>query len=501
MSSPIRVCLVVEGCYPYVTGGVAAWVQRLMASFVGECTFSVVALTAGRKEPEDRKYKFPENVVAFDSIDLFDLEALRAAPPMRCRDGEARRLFRTFLDFLHGAGERDPAPHEIDLVRAILRGHREGFFKHLLLTETGFEFLTEFYRETFEKHGFLKFYYNLRNILLVFARCSLLFDRLPDADLYHSPAAGFGGLLATLKTLVDGKPSVITEHGVYAQERSIELANSEWLDEMYLRQMWIAFFNHLTRFEYRTVSRLITLSHGNRLLQVEFGAPDAKVEIIPNGIDLARFAPCRAPRLVEKPYKIGIVARVDPIKDVKTFLGAVAVIHSIMPEIHAYVVGPIEEEFRTYYEECRELARMLGIEGIVTFTGRADVAEWYRRFDVLLLTSMKEAMPLAVMEAMACGIPVVATNVGSCLELLSGSNAFVCNINDHGRAGLVATVMDAQDIAMKTVRILRHPELAREMGACGIRRIENFYREEHVASRYREIYRELAGRGSGATPA
>lgn len=487
------VCFIVEGSYPYVTGGVAAWAQRLIATFRGEAEFHVVALTAGPKDDEDLKYKLPDNVASFTSLDLFDTKPMKRAKPADLDDASVRRAYRTLLDLLFEADRRDMAPHERELVREILTVHGEGFFKHLLLTETGFEFLTEMNRRTFEKYGFLKYYYNFRNIYLVFVRCLLLYRDLPEADIYHSPSAGFGGMLACLKSAVDGKPSVITEHGIYVQERTIELSNSEWLDEPYMRRMWIDFFHQLTRFEYRTVTRLLTLSHGNRLLQAEYGCPDERIEIIPNGIDLARFTPCRTPRMTGKPYKIGIVARVDPIKDVKTFLGAVAVVKSIVPEIRAYVIGPIEPEFRIYYEECRDLVRMLGIEAEVTFTGRADVTEYYRMLDVLLLTSVKEAMPLAVMEAMACGLPVVATNVGSCQELLTGSSAYVCNLDDSGQAGLVATVMDAQDIAMKTVRLLRNPELARAYGENGVRRIEKYYREEQVTERYRKIYHELGG--------
>lgn len=486
------ICLVVEGSYPFVTGGVAAWAQRLIVSFRGGCRFHVVALTAGPKDDDDIKYKLPDNVASFRSLDLFDVKPMREARPCTMAPDAARRAMRTILELLFEAGRRDMAAHERELARHILLTLREGFFKHLLLTEDGFRLLVEIHERTFPRHGFLKFYYNLRNILLVFARCLLLYRDLPEADIYHSPSAGFGGLLVCLKSALDGKPSLITEHGIYVQERSIELANSEWLDEPYLRHMWIDFFHGMTAFEYRTATRLVTLSQGNRMLQEEYGAPAERLEIIPNGIDIPRFLPCRAPRLQEKPYKIGIVARVDPIKDVKTFLGAIAVVKSVIPEIRAYVIGPIEPEFRVYYEECRVLVEMLGIADVVEFTGRADVTAYYRMLDVLLLTSVKEAMPLAVMEAMASGLPVVATRVGCCEELLTGGDATMCNLDDHGVAGLLATVMDPQDIAMKTARILRNPELAASMAEAGIRRIEKHYREEQVTARYRQIYRELA---------
>jgi len=122
----------------------------------------------------------------------------------------------------------------------------------------------------------------------------------------------------------------------------------------------------------------------------------------------------------------------------------------------------------------------------LTFTGRADVLDYYRNMDLLLLTSIKEAMPLVVMEAMACGIPVVATSVGSCRELLYGLD------DDIGQAGIVARIMDAEGIADAAMRILRNPDLANTFARNGIRRIERFYREELIIEQYQNIYREAA---------
>jgi glycosyltransferase involved in cell wall biosynthesis len=184
---------------------------------------------------------------------------------------------------------------------------------------------------------------------------------------------------------------------------------------------------------------------------------------------------------------------VDDVKDIKTFIQVTAIIKQALPDVRALAVGPTDEQPR-YFQECKDLARMIGLEGTLTFTGPADVIPYYREMDVLLLTSIKEAMPLAVMEAMASGLPVVATDVGACRELLLGMG------DGLGEAGAVRRVMDAEGIAEAALTVLRDEAVADRMGESGIRRIENQYREDLVLERYRDLYRELVherGRSAG----
>jgi glycosyltransferase involved in cell wall biosynthesis len=181
---------------------------------------------------------------------------------------------------------------------------------------------------------------------------------------------------------------------------------------------------------------------------------------------------------------VGFVGRVDAVKDIKTFIQVVALIRRALPDVRALAVGPTDDQ-PAYFQECRDLVRMLGLEETLTFTGPADVIPHYREMDLLLLTSIKEAMPLAVMEAMASGLPVVATDVGACRELLLGEGDGI------GEAGAVRRVMDAEGIAEAALAVLRDPAAADRMAANGIRRIENRYSEDLVLERYRDLYREL----------
>jgi glycosyltransferase involved in cell wall biosynthesis len=283
---------------------------------------------------------------------------------------------------------------------------------------------------------------------------------------------------------VYGGATMITEHGLYLEEREIDLRKVKWLDEPYLRDMWIEYFYAITRWQYNYCKRLITLSDGNKKLMVNYGARPEKIQVIPNGINLERFAPARQERCMTNPRIIGFVGRVDSIKDIKTFIQAVSLVKKYYDQVQALVIGPTDERPK-YYEECVNLVTMLELQETITFTGRVNVLEYYQKMDVLLLTSIKEGMPLVIIEAMVSGIPIVATDVGACKELLYGRAD-----DTLGKAGIVTNIMDPKDIALGTLQILRDEKLANQFAQTGIKRIERFYSEELVVSQYREIYLE-----------
>ncbi len=481
------ICLIIEGSYPYVTGGVASWIQHLIRSYREELTFAVVALTDGPKTISDIRYPLPDNVISFHALDLSDFNSIRETKSAHLTFLQKRHYY-PLIERMAISGFRTGHLNnkEREMLRDILQDHKEGFFKHFMLTESGFRLLTKIYDKKHRKEGFVKYYYNWRNIHLMIWRVFMLVNQLPRAKIYHSPGTGFGGFLVCLMTDLYHRPSIITEHGIYIQEREMDLSvvDPKWLNETYMRDMWRDFFKAITKYQYETVTKLITLYDGNRQLIREYGADPHKVKIIPNGIQVEQFIPARRTRLTSLPPIIGTVGRVDGVKDIKTFLTTISILRQVYPDVKAYVVGPTDDE--DYYKECLELRDSLVLQRNVIFTGLAKVVEYYEKFDVMLLTSIKEAMPLVVMEGMASGLPIVTTKVGACEELLYG-------VGDDtlGPAGYVAKTMDSHDIAMKTLRIINNPKQANQMGQVGIQRIEKYYLEGRFIEEYRTIYSTL----------
>src|SRR5207249_8690507 len=128
---------------------------------------------------------------------------------------------------------------------------------------------------------------------------------------------------------------------------------------------------------------------------------------------------------------VALIGRVVPIKDVKTFLRACALLKNLVPDIQAYVLGPTDEDSE-YFRECENMAGHLGIEDVVNFTGRVKLDDYLGRIDVMALTSISEAQPLTILEAGAAGIPSVATDVGACREMILGRSTESPALGDGG---------------------------------------------------------------------
>jgi len=186
-------------------------------------------------------------------------------------------------------------------------------------------------------------------------------------------------------------------------------------------------------------------------------------------------------------FLVGLIARVVPMKDVVTFLRACREVSARVPGARFAVIGPLDHD-PSYAGHCQELAVSLGLGGRVRFTGEADVAQWLRRLDVVVLTSVSEAQPLALLEAMAAGIPVVATAVGGCPELVDGTAPGA----DRQPAGLLTARGAPRATADAIVKLLSSDELRQRLGRAGARRASDLHGPARLASSYRRIYEFLA---------
>jgi glycosyltransferase involved in cell wall biosynthesis len=450
--------------------------------------FSIVALIAEKTQASKRKYKLPENAVSYQEYVIFDKDILNQGQSVKL----SRKKWRTLSDGLYRLmnewKQGRLSEESLDLIREIIMRQSPNIFKNFIEDEKAFALMTRIYEDLRGDSGFVKYFYNCHSIHLVLFRLLALVGNLPDAPIYHSPGTGYAGFIACLRSVLYGGASIITEHGIYLQEREMELLRSDWLDNPYLKDMWVDMFSSICRWQYNTCDTLITLTQTNKALQIEYGADPARIQVVSNGIDIERFREARRYRCIQNPRTVAFVGRVDGVKDVKTFIQAISIIKKGYPEIRSIIIGPFDEQ-PTYYKECRQLTDILELNDTISFTGRADVLDYYKKMDILLLTSIKEAMPLVVMEAMASGIPVVATSVGACKELLYGIHDGI------GPAGVVVRVMDAEEIADATIRLLKDPGMANTMARNGIERIERFYREELVIKEYQRIYQEALDGG------
>lgn len=221
---------------------------------------------------------------------------------------------------------------------------------------------------------------------------------------------------------------------------------------------------------------------GSRLIGFGRGAIE-KVTVIPNGIDLDDFQSDAAP--AETRTKIGVGASVPlvgilgalrPEKDQATFLRAAARVVQLIPDAHFLLIGDGSERCK-----LQSLAVQLGIEDRVLFAGdRTEVPDLLTALDVFVLSSITESFPNAVLEAMAVGRPVVATNFGGTPELV-----------EEGNTSFLVPVADDESMAARIVALLRDPALRRSMGQAGRARVEREFTPARMKQRLEALYDSL----------
>jgi glycosyltransferase involved in cell wall biosynthesis len=507
VSRPVAdVCIVAEGTYPFVQGGVSTWIHELIGALSSK-TFHILHIGATPEERYERKYELPSNVIGLDQIFLLDFrqEKLRNVGTTRGDKQAAWELLARFHDQL---AEGPGVPLFDEVFAATAPSPTRALSLHdLFYSRQAWELLRERYDRKGAGASFIDFFWTWRVTHLPLFQ--MMQAPLPPARLYHTPSTGYAGFIAAVAKKRFGIPMIVTEHGIYTRERAIEIAQATWIyvkqtedykirrTQSFFKQWWVNLFRFLSRLCYQEADRIITITQINQPFQLQDGADPAKMSVIPNGIKIERFAPLRSvPRPTDE-FVVGFVGRMVPIKDLKTFIRAIKIAVASIPQLKAYVIGPSDED-PEYFEECRRLARLLDLEGCLVLTGRANVLDYYRRMHLLVLTSISEAQPLVILEAHGAGVPVVATNVGACEELLLGRTP---EDRALGPSGIVTAVASPQETATAIARLAQDPALHAGMRRAGIERVERFYRQEDLNRTYLQLYDELIAAPRASRPA
>ena len=491
---PADVALLVEGTYPFVRGGVASWVHRLIEA-LPDLAFSVVFLGARRSDHGPPVFPAPPNVRHFARQYLFEPPE-QAPAPSRARG----RCPMAAVDRLHELLRTTSCATTLDpivlgsLTRLLAEpgGVTHAQFLH---GDDAWQRIEEAYRRDSPEASFTDYFWTIRATHAAVFAVAELARRVPPARCYHAVSTGYAGLLGALLHHRHGRPLVVTEHGIYTKERKIDLASAEHVPgdrdpggPGFGRRLWLRFFQGVGRITYASADRVIALTEGSRRRQIQDGADPARTRVVPNGVDLARFARIRAARPATPPPVVGFLGRLVPIKDVKCFLRAMRTVITRDPEARGWVVGPTSED-EGYARECVQLAATLGLEGHVTFTGYLPAEEVLPRLGLLVLTSISEGLPLVVLEAFASGLPIVATDVGACRELVEGRGS---DDRAQGAAGAVVPIADPEAVARAVLALLRDPARWRAAQAVGVRRVETYYTEARVLEAYRGLYQEAS---------
>ncbi|MBF9016443.1 MULTISPECIES: GT4 family glycosyltransferase PelF [unclassified Oceanispirochaeta] len=458
----ICICIVLEGSYPYITGGVSAWVHDLIKN-LPELDFKLFTISPEANQP--LRYELPPNVIESRDILIGEPAGTVFKSPRR-----GARLMKEIFKFHQIMAEhKDP-----DVKKMFSMMPEKRFLYHLAVkSKLGWKMITNGNRKNNPLYPFSDYYWAWKSSHdMLF---SILGAEAPEADIYHAVSTGFAGLAALAARLRHKKPFLLTEHGLYHKEREMEIRKTS-IVRGYQRDMWTKVYNKISRICYSHADHITALFEENRQKQLELGAPAERTEVIPNGIDVERFTIDREPK---EGFHVGLVGRVVPIKDIKTFISTCKIVADRVPEARFYCIGPTDED-EGYYEDCKLLVENLKLQDVFEFTGRQDVRDYYKFLDVLLLTSVREAQPLVFLEGYCAGVPAVSTIVGNVPELLNFDERFL------------APSKDASKLAEGILLLHNNPTEVEKLRVKNYQRVLNFYDKKDLHKRYRVMYRELA---------
>ena len=344
------------------------------------------------------------------------------------------------------------------------------------MSKNFYNLVQETYKTKYQYTPFNEFLWNIRSMYLILF--FVLMNDIPKADLYHSICTGYSGVLGCYAKYLYNKPFILSEHGIYTREREEEVIKSTWI-KSYHKDIWNKFFKNLSTCAYKNSDEVTSLFKANKDIQIALGCDEDKIRIIPNGIAIENFLDIEE-RKDDGFINIGGIVRVVPIKDIKTMIMSFKLVKEKIPNSRLYVMGPMDED-EEYCEECKKLVEENSIKDVI-FTGPINIREYLGRMDILLLTSISEGQPLAVMEGMAAKKPHVCTNVGHCSGLLNGDG------DEYGSNGFIEYVTNYEGIAKSTIKLAEDKELRRTMGENGFKRIKNLYTRKNMIEEYKRLY-------------
>jgi glycosyltransferase involved in cell wall biosynthesis len=306
--------------------------------------------------------------------------------------------------------------------------------------------------------------------------------RLPNALRY------FQTLWSLRKAVAISKPDVIH-------------LNHQWLAEYAVMAGWMSrcpvvchlrgvlederapYLGWLTR-----ANAVVCCSHATERSALRHGVPAANVHLVYDGIDLEMFAQAGPGGSLRKMLAIshstrlvGFVSRVAREKGIEEFIHAARMILLADPEVHFVVVGDDGCQ-GTYLEGVRQQVERLGLDGAIHFIGfRDDIPAILRDLDVFVLPTWNEAFPNSILEALACGVPVVATSVGGIPEIITdGENGFLVPKQDT--FALAEKIRHVLDLTL-TERM--------RISAAGQARVRSQFTIENQVRRLGALYRAL----------
>ena len=506
----VDVAIVMESTYPYLKGGVSAVVHDIITGNP-DLTFGIIHITWDSHSPRKDLYGMPDNVawvrVLYLSMEEHQEDFLRARPrDLRMNRRQRRELSRRILGAMLSLAQDGQTEPLWDLISEGLSASRRYPVWAILGTR---EFM-EAYHDMMPDLGMsmTDIFWCLRDFFsLAYA---VLAEPVPRAQVYHAHTTGYAMLLGVNAAREHGTKVLLTEHNLYVRDTvntllerrldlNVRLTDYRTFDVSGRERMWMAWWLEMGRLCY-PYAYASTYLYPRAITEAnELGGDSGRAIVIPNGIVTSEFDASYAARLaaieeIKKEgadkhlWKLVYIARVVPIKGLLDMIDSVRLMVDRGLNIHLDVCGPTEH-MPSYFEQCLTRIVEQGLESVITIRGTVKVRELLPEFDLFVLPSYNEGLPVVSLETMGAGIPTVSTDVGAVRSVVED-----LIVTDEGETwdpcGIIIEPGDPTVMADKVQEVISDVDLYERLSLNARGRVEAAYDLVKVNASYNTIYRQ-----------
>lgn len=488
----VDVLLSTEGTYPYFSGGVSQWCNGLLQGLEQRVRYQVYSVVS--QPYYSARYEVPERAELL-SVALWGTE-----DPAEILDLPASTLYRRREKVTRSVVVDQFLPLLEQVLDAIWAERVSGGDIGVVLYDLHLFFSEYDYASVFKDGSVWDFYMaGLRRgawshdgriptihdahqtFGWLYRFFVVLSTPVPKVDLVHSSASAFCGIPGIIAKHRYNTPFLATEHGVYLREQYLSIGGATI--SAYSKKFLIGLIHMVVAANYAHADLIAPVAAYNARWERRMGVSQERIRVIYNGVDQTTFLTTTTAASAGVPTVVA-VARIDPNKDILSLIEAANIVRQSVGNVRFVVYGGVSVP--SYYEQCIERSTALGLADSFLFAGHVDdIASAYASGDVVVLSSITEGFPYAVIEAMMSGRPIVATNVGGIAEAVDGT-------------GLLVPPQQPDQLAQGILRLLNDAGLRAQLSGEARARALDLFTSDLSLQRYLEVYEELATRNEHA---
>ena len=489
MKKKMKVMLTTEGTYPHNEGGVSTWCDTLIKN-IHEVDFLVYSVIMNPFIPQ--KFELPEGskmvtIPLWGTEEPFEHLKTPFSQVYRTKTGTSDRVIQDefipiFKEVIQEiiAIEKNPIRFGyllVEMYNYFKKYDYKNTFKSEIVWDTFTDIILAQANDNRNKLAQPPVFSMIQSLGWIYRFFTILCTPVPKVDLTHSAAAAFCGIPCVLAKLLYNTPYILTEHGVYLREQYLSLSKRGY-DE-YLNTFFIRMIGSIVKLNYAFADQVSPVCSYNVRWETKFGVLPRKIKVIYNGVDKSTFYPRETPKKDSR-FRVVAIARVDPVKDLITLIKAAAIVKEKIKDVTFHVYGSITVP--SYYQECLDYVKEAGLEHSFIFEGNTnDTPAAYASADVIALSSISEAFPYSIVEAMMMGKAIVSTDVGGVSEAM-------------GENGILVMPRKHQEFADAIIRLLEDRELRETFGRQSRERALQLFDVDNVLNAYYGSYVELTDR-------